>query len=110
MIKIAMGQGTQEDVAEEVRKGFVNAMRGGDTLCLDVDQTKPNFREISREGIFIADDFFNFAWLAERENYLQYVREEENHGIGGINPGVGYTRSADFGGVIRSAAESEELL
>ena len=85
-------------------------MRSGDNLCLDIDATKPNFREISSEGVFAADDFFNWAWLETRENYLQYVKPEENHGVGGINPGVGYTRNESFCMCIRSGAEDEELL
>ena len=39
---------------------------------------------------------------------MQYVREDENHGIGGVNPGFGYTRSPDFGMTMRTGMESEE--
>ena len=41
---------------------------------------------------------------------MTYVREDENHGIGGINPGRGYIRNADFSCSIRSGAEDEEVL
>ena len=38
---------------------------------------------------------------------MKFVRENENHGIGGTNPGFGYTRSPDFCGIIRSGVEEE---
>ena len=41
---------------------------------------------------------------------MPYVREDENHGIGGINPGFGYTRAPTFGMVIRTGVETEEEL
>ena len=41
---------------------------------------------------------------------MPYVREAENHGIGGINPGFGYVRAATFGMVIRTGVETEEEL
>ena len=41
---------------------------------------------------------------------MTYVREDENHGIGGLNPGFGYNRVPDFGMQIRSGAESEETV
>ena len=47
--------------------------------------------------------------MAKEENYLKFVRESENHGIGGLNPGH-YNRSPDFGMVIRSAATEEETI
>lgn len=39
---------------------------------------------------------------------MPYVRDSENHGIGGINPGNGYCQSSSFSMVIRCAAETEE--
>ena len=44
-----------------------------------------------------------------RDNYIPYVRESENHGVGGLNPG-NYVRSPDFLLVIRSGASDEEEL
>ena len=41
---------------------------------------------------------------------MPYVRESENHGIGGINPGFGYCRADTFGMVIRTGVETEEEL
>ena len=45
--------------------------------------------------------------MNNHENYLPYVREEENHGIGGMNPGH-YHRSDNFVCVVRSGATTEE--
>ena len=41
---------------------------------------------------------------------MTYVRQDENHGIGGLNPGYGYNRVPDFGMQIRSGADSEETV
>ena len=38
---------------------------------------------------------------------MKYVRENENHGIGGTNPGFGYVRSEKFCMMIRSGMEAE---
>ena len=43
-------------------------------------------------------------------NFMPYVREEENCGIGGVNPGIGYCRNEKFGCAIRSDVETEEVL
>lgn len=52
--------------------------------------------------------FFNYEELKKEENYMPLVREDENHGIGGINPGFGYTRAPSFGLVLRCGLETEE--
>ena len=40
---------------------------------------------------------------------MPYVREDENHSIGGLNQGH-YTRSESFNLVMRSGVESEEAI
>ena len=40
---------------------------------------------------------------------MPFVRDNENHGIGGLNPGY-YTRSENFSFIIRCAAEGEAEL
>ena len=47
--------------------------------------------------------------MKEHSNYIQFVRENENHGVGGLNPGH-YARSANFVAIIRSGAPDEETL
>ena len=39
---------------------------------------------------------------------MPFVREDENHGIGGVNPGRGYCRSENFCMVVRSSADTAE--
>ena len=73
-----------------------------------MDKTQPDFANYNIDGTFNSDTFFNWQELNKEEVYMQYVRDAENHGIGGINPGSGYVRSADFNMCIVSSAESEE--
>ena len=86
-------------------------MREGDKLCFDIEQTKPDFGNSLRvDGTFDPDVFFDYQAMTQEANYMPYVREDENHGIGGLNPGYGYTRAPDFCMIIRSSAETEEEL
>ena len=82
-------------------------MRNGETLCIDTDRTKPDFANYNLDGTFNAEMFFNWAELNKEENFMTYVRESENHGIGGINPGFGYTRSPNFCMIIRCGLSDE---
>ena len=107
VIKIGLGQKTAEEVGESIRKQFVNAMRNGERLCLDIDKTKPVWSSYNKEGTFDADVFFNHEALSQENVYMQYVREDENHGIGGVNPGFGYVRADAFCGIVRSGMDEE---
>uniref|UniRef100_A0A7S3MIW4 Uncharacterized protein n=1 Tax=Favella ehrenbergii TaxID=182087 RepID=A0A7S3MIW4_9SPIT len=109
-MRVLLNQGTQADCGEIVRKGFVNAMRSGDNLCVDMDKTKADFPAMSSEGNFTADKFFDYTWFEQEANYMPYVREDERHGPGGINPGIGFSRNPSFGMALRSGAENEEVL
>ena len=97
-------------MGERVRKQFVHGMRQGERLCLDMDKSICKWADYNKEGTFDAAEFFNYEELKKEATYMKYVREEENHGIGGTNPGFGYTRSGDFAGIIRSGAEDEETI
>ena len=83
-------------------------MREGDKLCLDVDRTTPNWSEFYSDNTFV-EGFFDYDWLNQEANYMPFVRDNENHGIGGLNPGY-YTRSENFSFIIRCAAEGEAEL
>ena len=106
---MSLGRQAHTDVADFVRKQFVNGMRNGENLCLDIDKSRPDWAAMNIEGTF-ESNMFNFAWLNEEANYMKFVREDENHGPGGINPGNGFGRQDKFSMTIRSSAENEEYL
>mmetsp|Transcript_45873 Transcript_45873/g.60807 ORF Transcript_45873/g.60807 Transcript_45873/m.60807 type:complete len:112 (+) Transcript_45873:289-624(+) len=91
-----------------MRKHFVHGMRQGENLCFDLDKASPNWEEYVTEGTY-TNQFWDWAWMNEADNHLPYVRESENHGVGGLNPGH-YARSPDFCCIIRSGADDEESL
>ena len=110
IVKTALGQQTNADTAEFIRLAFINGMRQGEKLCFDCGTGTPDWRAYTVDGTFFPDHFFNFEFFSEEANYMPYVRENENHGIGGVNPGHGYIRSANFSCTIRSGVESEAEL
>ena len=107
VIKEALKRQTKADVAEFIRKHYIAGMRNGDNLCLDMDTCTPDFGAMTTDGTFNGELFFNWQYMNERDNYMPFVRDDENHGIGGINPGFGYVRSDNFSMTIRSGAENE---
>ena len=109
VVKCAMGRQTQEDIGEYIRKVFVNCMRNGENLGLDLETSVPDFPAMKKDNTFNAEAFFNFEEMAKDSVYLPYVRDAENHGIGGLNPGH-YNRHSDFGMTMRSGVSEEETL
>ena len=83
-------------------------MRNGENLCYDLESTTPDFASYKVDGTFDPDTFFDWEKMNQEANYMPFVRENENHGIGGINPGCGYTRVPAFTMIIRCGGETEE--
>ena len=108
IVKKALGRQSPADVGEFVRKNFIRAMREGERLCFDLENSAPNWGEYVADGTFSLD-FFNWEWLNQQDNYMPYVRDEENTGLGGQNPGH-YIRSPEFVMIMRCGAENEESL
>ena len=65
IIKVGLGQQTNEGIGEMIRANFVAAQRNGSNLCLDIDACKPAFADFTTEGTFDANIFFNFAHFAQ---------------------------------------------
>ena len=63
-------------------------MRQGENLCFDLDTTTPTFTNFNVANTFDADLFFNWAEFNNEDKQRLYLRPEEDHGIGGINPAV----------------------
>jgi hypothetical protein len=108
VLKCAIQQATPADVADFVRKSFVDGMRNGENLCLDLEKSSPDFTAYTTEGTFDPDLFFDHERMNVRENYMPYVRAEDNHGPGGVNPGSGYGRQDAFTMSMRTEHETEQ--
>ena len=106
VIKVFIKATTPASVGELIRKKFVSGMRYGKTVCLDFDRTAPDFTAYAEEGTFDPYIFFDWYRFNRKATYMEYVREDENHQIGGINPGY-YERSSDFNMCMRTNKSTE---
>ena len=105
VLGVSLGRKTPADVAEFIRQAWIAGQRNGENLCYDCESTTPDFAAYKVDGTFDADIFFDHERMNVRDNFMQYVREGENHGIGGLND---YDRSNAFGMIIRSGAANED--
>ena len=108
ILKIALQRSTPADVGEVIRKQFVDGMRNGENLCLDLEKANADFVSYKVDGTFDPDIFFDWERMNTEANYMAYVRQDENHGIGGINPGCGYTRAQAFHMSMRTDLETDQ--
>ena len=110
LIKVSLGRSTTAEVTEFLRKNLVISMRNGDRLMLDLNELTCDLKDAYKDpAVFDAEIVFNYAEWAKEENYIRYVKEDENHGIGGLNPGH-YFRSEHFSLTVRSGAPTEDIL
>ena len=57
-------------------------MREGEKLCFDMEAGAPNWPEYEHEGTFTTN-FLDWEWLNQEANYMPFVRDCENMGLGG---------------------------
>ena len=88
VMKVMVGRQTKEQALEDLRKAFVNAMRIGDTLAIDLGDLDINFQEYTSDSIFPTAKVLDFENARKRENYEKWVKPEEKHGFDGVVNGV----------------------
>ena len=88
VMKVMVGRQTKEEALEELRKAFVNAMRIGDTLAIDLGDLDVNFQEYSSENMFPVAKILDFFNARKLDNYVKWVKPEEMHGFDGRVNGV----------------------
>mmetsp|Transcript_10754 Transcript_10754/g.14455 ORF Transcript_10754/g.14455 Transcript_10754/m.14455 type:complete len:121 (-) Transcript_10754:256-618(-) len=81
----SMKQKTFEEVAEELRKQVVSAMRNGNTLCIDVGKLKVSFAQELNSLPWA--DIFNFQQFREQDEHTKIVRPDEMYMAGMQNQG-----------------------
>ena len=89
LIGRAIQKETNESIAEFIRKELVNGQRNGEKVLLNIAKMKPKWKEeLHIPGVFEPELTFNRTeWLKE-ENYIKFVKEDENFSVGGLNPGM----------------------
>ena len=108
-MKYAMdGSKDKTPVLELCRADIVRCMRNGENQLIDFDKMTPDLTgEWKDDAVFNAEKVFDRPnWLKE-DNYKKYVKDEENHGIGGLNPGH-YIASDNWSLTLRTSCEKEE--
>ena len=103
-----IGQKTDADIAEYLRSQLVVGQRSGDKVMIALGKTKPNWEEIHQEGVFHPKLVFDRTEWYKEENYIKFVKEEENHSVGGLNPGMYRLMDETFSLTVCSQADSEE--
>ena len=62
--------------------------------------------KFNKTSIFDSSMYFDFIEGQKEENYMKIVKDSENHGIAGINPGY-YTASPNFSMTFSTNAETQ---
>ena len=104
----AIGQKTDADIAEYLRSQLVVGQRSGDKVMIALGKTAPKWDEIHTEGVFHPQLVFDRTEWFKEENYIKFVKEEENHSVGGLNPGMYRLMDETFSLTVCSQADSEE--
>ena len=108
VMKTNINQQSAEDSLEKLRKPMINSMRLGSNYVINIGSMTPDFKsQFTSDSIFPADKVFDREHWFEHDNYIKFVKEDENFGLGGLNPGH-YYMAKDFNLVIVSDAEDEE--
>ena len=94
VVACTAGKKTRSDALDVVRKGFIYSMKNGDTMCISLDKTVPDFNSFWSNSEFPSADIFNFSEFHQYKNYMKIVKTEENFDFYG-NPG-NFSMQKDF--------------
>ena len=104
----AIGKFTDADVAEYIRSQLVIGQRSGGNVLIAIGKLNPTWWRIHTAGVFEPELTFNRTEWLKQENYIKFVKEEENHSIGGLNPGMYHLVEDSFSLTICTQAATEE--
>ena len=91
LIRTAMNAQTYDESLDKLRAAFVACLRNGENLLVDCGKGSIDFTaKWTRPDVFDTKIFFDWDLGHKRENYMKIVKDHENHGLGGINPGHYY--------------------
>ena len=110
-MQVTMGSITKEEALDELRRSVVFAQKNGELLCIFLDKISADWKgEWKDDAIFNGDKVFDFPlWRDnEKEIWKPYVKDDENSGPGGMNPGHMMSQK-DFSIAICTQCADEDL-
>ena len=108
MVAKALQKETDETIAEYLRAQLVVGQRTGDKILIDIGKLNPDWAALHKDGVFEPQLVFNRTEWYKQENYIRFVKEEENYSVGGLNKGMYRLIDDSFCLNICSQAENEE--
>ena len=84
----SMGKETDESIAEYLRAQLVVGMRTGDKLLIDCGKLTPDWTALRQEGVFHPELVFDRENWYKHDNYIKFVKDDENYSVGGLNKGM----------------------
>ena len=109
VMKVRINQGQPAEACEVLRKAVVNAMRSGDTLCINLSKLTPDFSGEFSTDVLPMSQFLNREEWRKADNYMRIVKDDEKYMIGGLNEGH-YIMQDEFQVVVVTQTEKEEDL
>ena len=108
-MKISLGQKTNDEVSEVLRKAIVGGALHGKCVVFDIGKLKGNILayQPSTENIWPADKIWNFKEWRKESNHMLVVKEDENISAMG-SKGAYYFNNSSFTIVILAEYESDE--
>ncbi len=73
-IAVSLGKKYKSDAMEVLRRGLIYAMKYGDTLCIHVDKTVPDFKSMWTSQEFPSAEILNFEEFHRHINYIKVVK------------------------------------
>ena len=83
-------------------------MRTGDKILINMSKLNPDWTALHKEGVFHPQLVFNREEWYKEENYIKFVKEEENYSVGGLNKGMYRLIDDSFCLNVCSQADNEE--
>ena len=108
LVAKAMSKETDDTIAEYLRAQLVVGMRTGDKILIDMGKLNPDWAALTKDGVFLPDLVFNRTEWYKHDNYIKYVKDEENYSVGGLNKGMYRLIDDSFCLNICSQADNEE--
>ncbi len=87
IVGVTMGNVTDDEIIEDLRRKTVYCMKAGDTFVVYFDKLAPDFNErFNNADSFPMTKISDFTEWRKEENYMAIVKAEEDKGLFSMKP------------------------